>query len=216
MTTDDRADDRADDPHDRFPKGFFSRADETDDNVFYRPDRFVTHIDDQAIAAVSALYAELGLTGRVLDLMSSWVSHFPHRPEELVVLGMNRRELEANPMAHAVVILDLNKDQSLPFVDARFEAVTCCVSVDYLVRPIDVLAEAGRVAQSGAPIVCTFSNRCFPSKAIRGWLSIDERARCEVVAEYMNLAGLCDVGWEQRTPKGHGGDPLYAVVGRAP
>ena len=212
MTTDERAED----PHDRFPTGFFSRADETDDTVFYRPDRFVTHIDDQAIAAVSTLYAELGLTGKVLDLMSSWVSHFPDRPEELVVLGMNRSELEANPMAHAVVIHDLNKDQSLPFADARFEAVTCCVSVDYLVRPIDVLAEAGRVSKSGAPVVCTFSNRCFPTKAIRGWLSINEPTRCEVVAEYMNLAGLRNVSWERRTPQGHRGDPIYAVVGRAP
>ena len=158
---------RAEDPHDRFPKGFFSRADETTDAVFYVPDRFVTHIDDAAIAAVSALYTELGLTGNVLDLMSSWISHFPQRPENLVVLGMNRRELLANEMAHEVVVHDLNTDPSLPFADSIFDGVTCCVSVDYLVRPIDVLAESGRVARPGAPIVCTFSNRCFPTKAIR-------------------------------------------------
>ncbi len=205
----------ADDPHDRFPQGFFSRADETDDVVFYQPDRFVTHIDDHAIAAVSTLYAELGLTGKVLDLMSSWISHLPVRPEELVVLGMNRRELEANEMAHEVVLHNLNQNPTLPFVDGRFDAVTCCVSVDYLVRPIDVLAEAGRVARPGSPIVCTFSNRCFPTKVIRGWLSIDERTRCEVVAEYMRLAGLDDVSWQRRTPPNHVGDPLYAVVGHA-
>ena len=29
----------------------------------------------------------------------------------------------------------------LPFTAAAFDAVTCCVSVDYLVRPIDVLRE---------------------------------------------------------------------------
>jgi SAM-dependent methyltransferase len=213
VTANDRND--LNDPHDRFPKGFFSRVDETEDTVFYQPDRFVTHIDDQAIAAVSALYAELGLAGSVLDLMSSWISHFPARPEELVVLGMNRRDLEANEMAHEVVLHDLNRDPSLPFASGRFDAVTCCVSIDYLVRPIDVLAEARRVARPGSPIVCTFSNRCFPTKAIRGWLSVDERTRCEVVAEYMRLAGLDDISWQCRTPTNHVGDPLYAVVGHA-
>jgi SAM-dependent methyltransferase len=128
---------------------------------------------------------------------------------------MNRRELEANEMADDVVVHDLNMSALLPFADDQFDAVTCCVSIDYLIRPIDVLAEAGRVLRPGAPVVCTFSNRCFPTKAIQGWLSIDEPTRCEVVAEYMRLAGLVDVGWERRTPPNHFGDPLYAVVGRA-
>ena len=61
---------------DAYPAGFFDRSDPMDDAVFYRPDRLVTHIDDGAIAAVGALYAELGIDGDVLDLMSSWVSHF--------------------------------------------------------------------------------------------------------------------------------------------
>ena len=42
--------------------------------------RFVTHIDDGAIAAVGSLYDELGVRGEVLDLMSSWVSHFRDAP----------------------------------------------------------------------------------------------------------------------------------------
>ena len=59
-----------------FPPGFFDRADASSDAAFYRPLRLVTHIDDGAIAAVGALYDELGIDGEVLDLMSSWVSHF--------------------------------------------------------------------------------------------------------------------------------------------
>jgi hypothetical protein len=58
---------------DRFPAGFFDRVDEAPDEVFYRPPRLVTHIDAGAIAAVGALYAELDVDGRVLDLMSSWI-----------------------------------------------------------------------------------------------------------------------------------------------
>jgi SAM-dependent methyltransferase len=195
-----------------FPKGFFDRADESPDTTFYAPDRLVTHIDDAAIAAVGALYDELGLSGRVLDLMSSWVSHFTVAPAALTVLGMNAIELHANPQASDRVVHDLNADPALPFDDATFDAAVCCVSVDYLVRPIEVFREVARVVERGGPFVCTFSNRCFPTKAIRGWLATDDETHCRIVAEYFRLAG----GWsepvvQRRTPLEHRGDPLYAV-----
>lgn len=198
-----------------FPSGFFSRADESPDDAFYVPDRFVTHIDDRAIGAVGALYRELGLTGSVLDIMSSWISHFLDRPNELVAMGMNHRELARNEMAHETLVQDLNVDPHLPFDDGRFDAVTCCVSIDYLTRPIDVLLEASRVLKPGGVVVCTFSNRCFPTKAVRGWLSLDENARCELVVKYLKLAGFNDVTIALRTPPNTYGDPLYAVTGRS-
>ena len=133
------------DPHrEHFPPGFFDRSDESDDADFYAFDRFVTHIDGGAIAAVGQLYAELDLTGEILDLCSSWVSHFGTKPARLVVTGMNRAELGANQMADDWVVHDLNADPALPFGEAAFDAVTCCVSVDYLTRPLDVFAEAGK------------------------------------------------------------------------
>jgi hypothetical protein len=200
------------DPHERFPAGFFDRADDADDATFYVPERLVTHIDDRAIAAVGQMYRQLGLDGRVLDLMSSWISHFEEPPAELVVLGMNERELRANRMATAHVVHDLNAEPRLPFDDDRFDAAVCCVSIDYLVRPIDVLRDAARVVRAGGSVVCTFSNRCFPTKVIRGWLAIDERARCDLVAMYFDLAGsYADVHVELRTPPNTAGDPLYAV-----
>ena len=102
------------------PPRFFDRGDPTPDPVFYSWPRFVTHIDDDAIAAVGALYAELGIDGEVLDLMSSWVSHFRERPRRLTVLGMNAEELAANPQAAATVVHDLNEDPVLPFDDDSF------------------------------------------------------------------------------------------------
>ena len=69
-----------------FPPGFFDRVDSSADDNFYAQPRMVTHIDDRAIRAVGDLYAELKIGGRVLDLMSSWVSHFVDVPEDLVVL----------------------------------------------------------------------------------------------------------------------------------
>src|SRR5690606_16123502 len=127
----------------------------SDDREFYDFDRFVTHIDDDAIAAVGALYSELGVNGRVLDLMSSWVSHFDEAPAALTVLGMNARELEANPQAVDRVVHDLNADPCLPFADGSFDDAVCCVSVDYLVRPIEVFREVGRVLVPGVRFVCT-------------------------------------------------------------
>ena len=202
------------DPHDRFPAGFFGRADERPDPDFYEDDRFVTHIDAGAIDAVGRLYRGLEIDGQVLDLMSSWVSHFLDRPHELTVLGMNERELRANAMADHVVVHDLNADPRLPFEDGTFDAATCCVSIDYLVRPIDVLREAARVVRAFGLVVCTFSNRCFPTKAIRGWLGLTDEQRCDLVAAYFQLAGgYREVKVATCVPPQAGRDPLYAVWG---
>jgi len=204
-------------PEDRyqgFPEGFFTRMDETDDGQFYAQPRLVTHIDDGAIAAAGALYEELELHGEVLDLCSSWISHLLRRPERLVVLGMNRHELDANPEAHERVVHDLNRSPQLPFDDATFDGVVCTVSVDYLVRPIEVFDEVARVLRPGGTFACTFSNRCFPTKVIRGWLATDDAFHVQLVAEYFRRSR----GWEQprtehRNP-GRAGDPLFAVWAR--
>ena len=132
-----------------FPAGFFDRADESSDERFYAVDRLLTHIDSGAIAAVTDLYDELGLTGDVLDLCSSWISHFSTPPQRLVALGMNPTELAANEAATTWLVHDLNVEPSLPFDDGSFDAVTCCASVDYLTRPLDVFADVARVLRPG-------------------------------------------------------------------
>ena len=200
-----------DDPYQGFPLGFFTREDESPDATFYAPARLVTHIDARAITAVGQVYEQLGAEGRVLDLMSSWISHFRARPDELTVLGMNETELDNNPMAHHRVVHDLNADPTLPLPDERYDAVVCCVSVDYLTRPIEVFHEVRRVLVSGGPFVCTFSNRVFPTKAIRGWLHAGEEDRPQIVAEYFRRSG----GWRslhaQQFLDHEVGDPLWGV-----
>ena len=84
---------------------------------------------------------------------------------------MDATELAANDAAAEWMVHDLNLDPTLPFADASFDAVTCCVSVDYLTRPLEVFAEVAHVLRPGGSFVSTFSNRCFPTKAIRGWRS---------------------------------------------
>ncbi len=204
------------------PPTSLRRQDESDDATFYRAPRFVTHIDDGAIAAVGRLYAELGVDGgsgeprRVLDLMSSWVSHLQTAPTELVVLGLNAAELAANSMATERVVQDLSRDPRLPFADASFDAVLCCVSVDYLVRPVEVLAEVARVLRPGSPLVVTFSNRCFPTKAVYAWLTADDAGHAAIVEGYVRAVPDFDPPvTTRRTPDpstGYRGDPLFAVV----
>lgn len=201
---------------DEWPPGFFDRQDDGDDAEFYVPPRLVTHLDDAAVAAVGALYDELGVPdGRVLDLMSSWVSHLSVQPGGgLVVLGMNDVELQANPMAEQVVVQDLNVDPRLPFGEDSFDAVTCCVSVDYLTRPVAVLREVRRVLRPGGVVVLTFSNRCFPTKAVRGWLSTDDDGRVAIVRAYLEQAGFDGVTTALRSDPRGGGDPLYGAWAR--
>lgn len=203
-----------------FPVGFFSRSDDSDDGHFYHQPRLVTHIDDGAIAAVGRLYRELGLDrrGPVLDLMSSWISHFDPTPLGLIALGRNRVELRANPAAVGAVVADLNRHPGLPFAHGVFAAAACCVSVDYLVRPLEVFDEVARVLAPGGIFCCTFSNRCFPTKAIRGWLATDDQAHVELVARYFALSGpWTDISArlappaDEWGPGGRRGDPLYAV-----
>ena len=198
-----------------FPDGFFDRVDPTPDAHFYAVPRFVTHIDDDAITAVGALYDALDIRGNVLDLMGSWVSHFRVAPARLTVLGMNEAELAANPSATTTIVHDLNADPVLPFDDGAFDAVVCCVSVDYLLRPVEVFRDVRRILRPGAPFVCTFSNRLFPTKAVRGWLAASDQGRAEIVAAYFRTSG----GWDEptvdrRTPPDHRGDPLFAVWAR--
>jgi ubiquinone/menaquinone biosynthesis C-methylase UbiE len=128
---------------------------------------------------------------------------------------MNPEELAANPQADATVVHDLNADPQLPFANGSFDAAVCCVSVDYLTRPIEVFTDVARVLKPGAPFVCTFSNRCFPTKAIRGWLQSTDAQHCDIVADYFRLSG----GWEEpiierRSQLLQFGDPLYTVWAR--
>ena len=201
-----------------FPDGFFARSDPAADERFYSFPRFVTHIDDGAIAAVGALYTELGLTGDVLDLCSSWVSHFEDAPRSLLALGMNADELAANPQATSWRVHDLNEQPELPFEEGSFDAATCCVSVDYLVRPIEVFASVARVLRPGGVFVCTFSNRLFPTKAIAGWLATHDEDHVAIVEEYFRRSGGFTEPESRRcTPTdGYFGDPLYAVWARTP
>ena len=197
----------------------FRRSDETPDEEFYGVPRLVTHIDDRAISAVTQLYREcFPPDGVVLDLMSSWVSHLPPeaRYKRVVGLGMNEVELSKNPRLEEYVVQNLNCNPGLPFGDAEFDGVGICVSIDYLTDPVAVLREVGRVLKAGSPAVITFSNRCFPDKAVAIWHQLDDRGHLRLVEEYLQEAGNFEnVRGLDRSPRRMFSDPLYAVIGES-
>jgi SAM-dependent methyltransferase len=198
-----------------FPPGAYERDDEGPDDRFYTTPRKVVHIDDGAIAALGRLYAEvLPAGGRLLDLMSSWRSHLPPGDREAVGLGLNAEEMADNPQLTKSIVHDVNRDPRLPFGDAEFDGATCAVSIQYVTHPLLLFREVHRVLRRGAAFVISFSNRCFPTKAVAVWLgSTDPQHRMLVRSYFEGAGGWIDVKDEDRSPFGNG-DPLYAVWGR--
>lgn len=202
-----------------FQKYFFDRMDEGDDALFYREPRLVVHIDDAAIERIGRIFKELlPANGVFLDLMSSWRSHLPAEFAKLrmVGLGLNAVEMRENPQLDDYVIHDVNRDPQLPFDDASFDGVLLTVSVQYLTRPVEVFREVARILKPGAPLVVTFSNRMFPTKAVRIWQACTDEQRMTLVKMYLQQAGGFEgIRAEDRSPQPNGfSDPVYLVTGR--
>ncbi|KAM3350539.1 hypothetical protein ACQJBY_022953 [Aegilops geniculata] len=171
----------------------FSRFDESSDTVFYSAPRFVTHIDDPAIRALTKYYSQVlppsntpGVA--ILDMCSSWVSHYPvgYKQEKIVGMGMNEDELKKNP-----------------------------VSVDYLTKPMDVFKEMRRILKPSGLAIMSFSNRCFWTKAISIWTSTGDADHAWIIGAYFHYAG----GFEPPeavdiSPNPGQTDPMYIVCSR--
>ena len=174
------------DPKD-LPAPCFERTDPTDDALFYLQPRKVVHIDDPAIASLTGFLTNHLKPGDVyLDLMSSWRSHLPSdlNPARVVGLGMSAEEMEDNPQLDERLVHNLNATPRLPFDDQTFDAAICTVSVQYIIRPIDIYRDVNRILKPGAPFIVSFSNRCFPQKAIALWLSMTDAQHIELVKSY--------------------------------
>ena len=202
------------------PQGAFAKIDAEDDELFYEPPRLVCHIDDGAITALTEFYrVALPASGVLLDLMSSWVSHLP--PEigyaEVIGHGMNSAELAANPRLTRWFVQNLNRDTKLPLADTTVDGAMVCVSIQYLQQPVAVLREVARVLRPGAPLVISFSNRCFWTKAVAIWRALDDSGHARLVELYLRHAGFERIETHQLAEWVEDvSDPMTAVVGRAP
>ena len=216
-------------PTDFFAGEPFARLDPRDDAQFYAQPRLVHHLDALCRARITDIYARFLHPGmRVLDVMSSWVSHLPNSVAafEVTGLGMNAEELAANPALRERVVQDLNHRPQLPFADASFDAAVCTASVEYLVRPLEVFAELARVLKPGAPFIVSFSERWFPTKAIDLWTELHPFERMGLVLQYFErVGGFVELGTEslrglprpeddQYAGQMSESDPVYVVWGR--
>jgi SAM-dependent methyltransferase len=210
-----------------------SKLDPKSDLLFYARPNLVTHADSKFIAKLSQLYDELiPEDGVVLDMMSSHVSHLPSnkRLSRVDVHGMNLEELEVNQAridtSGSCFVRNLNDNPSLIGLceTAEYDAVTCCVGVQYLEEAEAVFAEVGRILKPGGICIVSFTNRFFYQKALVGWIERGMGERGRLVGDYFRAAG----DFEQAEVKGDGvnaftqllsvggigGDPFVAVVAR--
>lgn len=206
----------------------FARDDPSPDDAFYSTPRLVAHLDQSCSQQIGELNKQLlPHDGRLLDLMSSWLSHLPEEFSSATIfgLGMNPHELEQNPMLTETLVHDLNQNPLLPYDDGTFDGIACTASIEYLVSPRQVFSELARILKPGAPLVITFSNRWFPPKAISIWGTSHEFERMGLVLEYFidngafeNLHSYSLCGLPRPTDDKYAGqlmlsDPVYAVWG---
>jgi SAM-dependent methyltransferase len=207
-------------------EGERAKEDPRPDPAFYDRPRFVQHVDEGFRERLTSLYRDRLAPGdRVLDLMSSWVSHLPGDLDlgRTVGHGLNAEELAANARLDAHFVQDLNQTLALPLEDDAFDAVLCAVSVQYLQYPGAVFAEVARVLAPGGHVVVSFSNRMFAQKAVRAWREASGPERLQLVARYIEATGAFQAP-ETRTrvpdcpPRrrllGGRPDPFYAVWAR--
>ncbi len=202
-----------------------TKLDDSDDKLFYSFPRFVTHVDEGFIDQLTQLYRDrLQPNTRILDLMSSWVSHLPEEIEFAHVEGhgMNEEELSRNPRLNHYFVQDLNHNPKFPLADEGFDAVLNCVSVQYLQYPDAIFSEIYRILKPGGIAIISFSNRMFYQKAIAAWRDSTETRRVELVKGYFqSVPGFSPpevVTHQSAVPSFlqmlgmGGGDPFYAVI----
>lgn len=201
------------------------KLDDSDDQLFYSYPRFVTHVDAGFIQQLTDLYRQrLKPNTRILDLMSSWVSHLPTDVDFAHVEGhgLNAEELARNPQLNHYFVQNINTHLQLPFPDQDFDAVINCVSVQYIQYPEAIFSEIHRILKPGGIAIISFSNRMFFQKAIQAWRDGSEALRVELVKNYfVSIPGFTtpEVIFQKSIAPNllqwlgvTGGDPLYAVI----
>ena len=203
------------------------RNDEEEDIHFYSKARMVHHLDSKARHIIGSTYSQaISKDSHVLDLMASWDSHLPAGHDiSLHLLGLNQEELAANPSAASYIVQDLNQKTVLPYGSATFDTLICTASIEYLVEPQKVINETARILRSGGRSLIAFSNRCFPTKAIKLWAELHDYEKIgfvidllERTGEFTDISTLSVRGYPRPEDDPHQeifhSDPVYLVSAR--
>jgi len=200
----------------------FSRMDESPDTSMYSEPRFVNHLDDVSLARLTSAYQSFFAAAppgfSVLDLCSSWVSHFPQdmsKDARVVVHGLNQREVAANMKATERFVQDLNENPKLPLEDNSFDFVTNALSVQYITDPRAMFSEMNRVLRPGGVAMVAFSHRTFIEKAVNVWAkeTYDGEGHVHLISRYFQhgpVNGWKNVSSFDVSPSN--GDPMWLVT----
>jgi len=224
----------SDNPFSSLSSSDFNRLDTKPDSIFYAEPRIVEHVDSNAVQIMTD-YIEnsaLNKNDSVLDLCTSWTSHISPATvqtlqlERVSGLGMNADEMSQNSILNDFVVMDLNNSTAtqkikLPYPDKSFNVVLCQLSIDYLIRPFEVMEDVWRVLKPGGKIVILFSNRLFLEKAVGIWTGKDDIDHAYTVGGYLrfcesNFINIRAKDLSTRRKKGKEsvivGDPMYVVT----
>ena len=203
------------------------------DGLFYVLPRLVYHVDEPAVCALTQHYRRrIQPNSDVLDICSSWVSHypteFPETMNSIKATGMNPMELFFNDqLTGGFVVADLNgngiinnasdemgdydsDNALLEFDDESVDVVTCAFSIDYLIDPIKILRGCNRILRPGGKVIVSFSNRCFGTKAIQVWRVNGNDLHLELVNAFFKYAGNYETPTAYDiTPRIPGANPIY-------
>jgi predicted DsbA family dithiol-disulfide isomerase/SAM-dependent methyltransferase len=205
-----------------FAEEDFGRMDESPDAVMYSQPRFVNHLDEASLARLTNAYRSIFATGppgfALLDMCSSWVSHFPAdmpKDARIVALGLNEAEVRANMQATEWCTQNLNENTKLPFESNSFDFVTNALSVQYLTQPQAVFSEMHRVLRPGGMAIVAFSHRCFIEKAVNVWAreTYDGEGHAHLIRKYFQhgpVGGWTKMSSADVSPS-HG-DPMWLVT----
>ncbi len=201
-----------------------SKADMSDDQIFYQQPRYAYHLSDTFRARLTSLYSEYLLKHHViLDLMSSWVSHLPSniRYKKVIGHGLNESELNSNKRLDWFWIQNLNKKHNMPIEDSSVDVGLIVAGWQYLQYPERVSLELSRIIKPDSLLIISFTNRAFWTKSPNIWTYSSEEKR----VEYVNSV-LSSNGWriekllnEKTYNKILGlntveSDPFYSVIAR--
>jgi SAM-dependent methyltransferase len=195
------------------PGFWFQRPDSEADDLFYEQARMVAHIDDATMDAVTEFYREfIPANASVLDLMSSWLSHLPQdlTLNRVAGLGMNAQELAANTQLTEWCVHNLNENPRLPFEEGSFDRVLIVVSIQYLIRPVEVLQSVLRALKPGGAIAIAMSHRLFPTKAIAAFQGMERDDKMKLVGYCLKQAGFSEIAFHDRSPLG--ADPMWIMT----
>lgn len=178
-----------------FNTSAMSRQDESEDHEYFSIPDLHPYWPLEESGFVSNIYdRELQRDHQVLDLMAGIHSPLIEASTKvgyLACAGLNKKELERNPLCNHRVTLNVNTVKELPFQSVSFDAILLHAAIEYVTKPQVLFAEIRRVLRPGGKIIISFNHRTEPQKAIRLWRETMDFDHIAIVTYYLRQYAHC-------------------------